>query len=621
MATPLAKKAEVKVRAFQPSWTEEWGFVFQKNRAVCALCFENVVCQTSSVKRHFETKHEKTFKDQADKAESIKRAVSRYGKQANTLKIFAIAKNHTTEARYRIAHCIAKRGKPFTDGEYIKEAFLCSSEVLFEGLPNKETIKSIIKDIPMSTRSIERRIEEMVENVSAQQIAGLKDAVVFSIALDESVDVNDIPRLAVMARYCDSTVREELWCLKPMSDTTKGEDIAKVFMEHFEERGIDIRKIFAVTTDGAPAMVGKQRGAVRLIEEKVGHPIMKLHCIIHQENLCAKMSNSDLNEVMPTVVKVINFIVKRSALTHRQFQSLLEEMDCTCIDIPLHSAVRWLSCRKVLERFVNCFYAIKACLAEKGQNYPELEDEKWVVKLMFLMDITGHLNELNLRLQGAGQTVLDMFDTWTAFVGKLAILSSDVATFTFRYFRHVRELSSQHSISTAEICKYMSELESEFTTRFGDFQKYGPMFSFLIKPDSFDGHELDLSLIDWLDTQDMEMQLIELTSSTLWVTKFAELRKQLETTAVQDHRTCIFTCWTSVPKKFSCLWNVALALLSVFGSTYLCEQIFSHMKNVLSPSRSRLTTDHSEACAQLKVTNYNPQIMELSKGKQGQSSH
>uniref|UniRef100_UPI00358ECE96 general transcription factor II-I repeat domain-containing protein 2-like n=1 Tax=Myxine glutinosa TaxID=7769 RepID=UPI00358ECE96 len=491
-----------------------------------------------------------------DKAESIKRAVSRYGKQANTLKIFATAKNHATEASYCIAYCIAKHRKPFTDGKYIKEAFLCSSEVLFEGLANKEIIKSRIKDIPMSSGSVERRIEEMAENVSAQQIAGLKDAVVFSMALDESMDVNDIPRLAVMARYCDSTVREELCCLKPMSDTTKGEDIAKVFMEHFEEREIDIRKIFAVTTDGAPAMVGKQRGAVRLNEEKVGHPIMKLHCIIHQENLCAKMSNSDLNEVMAT-----------------------------------------------------------------GQNYPEFEDEKWLVKFVFLTDIMGHLNELNPRLQGAGQTVLDMFDTWTAFVGKLAIFSSDVATSTFRYFRHVRELSSQHSISTAEICKYMSELESEFTTRFGDFQKYGPMFSFLIKPDSFDGHELDLSLIDWSDTQDVEMQLIELKSSTLWVTKFAELRKQLETTAVQDHETCIFTCWTSVPKKFSCLQNVALALLSVFRSTYLCEQIFSHMKNVLSPSRSRLTTDHSEACVQLKVTNYNSQTMELSKGKQGHGSH
>ncbi|KAK1902250.1 General transcription factor II-I repeat domain containing protein 2 [Dissostichus eleginoides] len=194
-----------------------------------------------------------------------------------------------------------------------------------------------------------------------------------------------------------------------------------------------------------------------------------------------------------------------------------------------------------------------------------------------------------------------MFDTWKAFVGKLAVFSDDVATSTFCYFTHLKELSTQHSISTSEICKYISELESEFTTRFGEFQKYGPMFSFLIKPDSFDGHELDVSVIDWLDTQDMIMQLIELKSSTLWMTKFAELRKQLETTARHDHSTCIFTCWISLPEKFSCVRKIALALLTVFGSTYLCEQIFSHMKSVLSPSRSRLTTDHSEACVQLKV--------------------
>lgn len=92
MAAPAAKKA--KTRAFQSTWTREFGFVFLKDRAVCTLCCENVVCRTSSVKRHFETKHEKTFKDQADKAESIKRAVSRYDKQASSLKDFTTVKHH-----------------------------------------------------------------------------------------------------------------------------------------------------------------------------------------------------------------------------------------------------------------------------------------------------------------------------------------------------------------------------------------------------------------------------------------------------------------------------------------------------------------------------------------------
>ena len=62
----------------------------------------------------------------------------------------------------------------------------------------------------------------------------------------------------------------------------------------------------------------------------------------------------------------------------------------------------------------------------------------------------------------------------------------------------------------------------------------------------------------------------------------------------------------SFPERFNCLKKIACALLSAFGSTYLCEQIFSHMNHILSPLRSRLTTEHSESCMKLKVTNYTP---------------
>lgn len=87
-----------------------------------------------------------------------------------------------------------------------------STEVFFDGLPNKETIISGIKE----THSVIRDDE--------QQTTGLKDAMVFSVTMDEIVDINGI-----MAKYRDSNVREELCCLKPMTDTTKGEDIAKAF--------------------------------------------------------------------------------------------------------------------------------------------------------------------------------------------------------------------------------------------------------------------------------------------------------------------------------------------------------------------------------------------------------
>lgn len=47
-----------------------------------------------------------------------------------------------------------------------------------------------------------------------------------------------------------------------------------------------------------------------------------------------------------------------------------------------------------VEKFVDCFEAIKAFLAEKGPNYPELDNENRVVKLIFLTDIMRHLKKL-----------------------------------------------------------------------------------------------------------------------------------------------------------------------------------------------------------------------------------
>ena len=62
-------------------WSEEWGFVLQRDHVPCTLGLDRVVCWTSfSIKHHFETKHGKAFKGEADKAELIKRGVSRYGK-------------------------------------------------------------------------------------------------------------------------------------------------------------------------------------------------------------------------------------------------------------------------------------------------------------------------------------------------------------------------------------------------------------------------------------------------------------------------------------------------------------------------------------------------------------
>ena len=139
----------------------------------------------------------------------------------------------------------------------------------------------------------------------------------------------------------------------------KGEDILKTFIDYFGGRGVDIRKIFAITADGPAALDGKNKGFTKMVEAKIGYPILTLHCIFHQDNLCAKISSSGLNKVMTTVTKVVNFLLAHSSLTNWQLQAFLEEVDSVYKDIPLHCSVRWLSYGKILERFVECFDEIK----------------------------------------------------------------------------------------------------------------------------------------------------------------------------------------------------------------------------------------------------------------------
>ena len=77
------------------------------------------------------------------------------------------------------------------------------------------------------------------------------------------------------------------------------------------------------------------------------------------------------------------------------------------------------------------------------------------------------------------------------------------------------------------------------------------------------------------------MQLIDFKASLLWASKFDDLRKSLET--AENLQASILTCWKFLPERFDCMKKMAIALLSVYGSTSLCEQIFSHMKVILIP--------------------------------------
>ena len=161
-----SKKLKLDVRSFQEFWTTDFRFVSRDDQVVCALCCQNTVCRTSSIKGHFQTKQEKFLKDDAEKIESLKKAVSRYKKQSSIFEKVIHSTNRTIKGCSKVAEVIAKNGKPITDGVFVEKAFLNCAEVLFDDLPNKCTIISRIKDMAISPRTVQRRITDKVTDVT-----------------------------------------------------------------------------------------------------------------------------------------------------------------------------------------------------------------------------------------------------------------------------------------------------------------------------------------------------------------------------------------------------------------------------------------------------------------------
>ena len=62
---------------------------------------------------------------------------------------------------------------------------------------------------------------------------------------------------------------------------------------------------------------------------------------------------------MSVVVKIVNVIVARSSLIHRQFNDFLIEIEAEYGDLLLYAEVRWLNRENVLNRFVILIVAIQ----------------------------------------------------------------------------------------------------------------------------------------------------------------------------------------------------------------------------------------------------------------------
>ena len=215
---------------------------------------------------------------------------------------------------------IARAKKPYNEGSSLKKCLCDIVEILFF---ENDKLKRILSDVQLSRHTVERRISDIDMVIEPQLHSDFQTCEYFSVALDESCDIQDKPQLAIFARFIstDCLIKEELLDIVPTKDRVCGIDVKEAIMAAIEKINLPIAKLTSIITDEAPAMIGSVNGLVGLCKADQTFPEpWSFHCIIHKEQLVSK--SLKLNNVMKTLIEIVKYI-STHALHHRQFKNLI----------------------------------------------------------------------------------------------------------------------------------------------------------------------------------------------------------------------------------------------------------------------------------------------------------
>uniref|UniRef100_A0AAR2KEC7 DUF4371 domain-containing protein n=1 Tax=Pygocentrus nattereri TaxID=42514 RepID=A0AAR2KEC7_PYGNA len=565
MASAKKRKVDSENRQFSSVWTDEFCFILPDRanaKPTCLLCSQTVaVCKVANIKRHFETRHSNFNENFPAKSEirrqKIASLIASYNHSVTTIHKTTSAQENATTASLRVSWNLAKAKKPFTDAELIKTCAIdMVEEVLSHDEKTRKTVVDLLKHVPLSDNTAMRRVEVLAEDCLCDLLSRLKKTDFVSLAIDTSCDRTDIEQLSVFVRFFDEKdFREELLCLLPLHGRTTGEAIFSELTQFFERNGLDISKVTSVVTDGAPSMVGQQKGLVSRLAAVIP-ALTAFHCIIHKS--------------------LVNFIRESSSLQHRLFRALLEEMSAAHHDLLLHNDVRWLSKGRVLERVCELHDELCSFLGnlqnEKAHSFLKfLNDSKEMAYVHFLCDITSHLNQLNLQLQGKNHTIADMYEAVEAFRLKLDLFQRDIQG---------RKL---HFPKLQQHCE-KNKMQEDAVMQ--SFNLSSEILLFLRQPFSVsaDGQWTAEAkrLLPSLDEASLQMEILEISKSDL-------LKEQHKDVSVTEF-------WINMIPQFSQARQIAMLLLTAFPSTYICESSFSSMNIIKTRYSIRVC---SLSCIQL----------------------
>ena len=310
-------------------------------------------------------------------------------------------------ASLNISNMIAKKCKPFIEGEFIKNCMLNAVEIICP------EYLDTFKKIKLSNDTISRRINSLALNVNEQLKELCKNFKYYSLCLDDTKDYTGISQLSIFIRGINDNfeITEELLGFVAMGNKTSS-TIFYHLNKLLEIYNLDLAKLRGITTDGAPSLLGIKNGLVKKLKvhlfKNTGNSsqLKNFHCILHQEQLIAKSIKS--KEIIDLVINILKEFRNKNNL-YNEFKIYLKNHHAKYQKLLFYCDTRWLSKGNSFKRFYILLDHLSKFLEKKGIK-TNIGDRKWQFNFAFIVDITLILNEINIKLQGKNNFIYKMYN-------------------------------------------------------------------------------------------------------------------------------------------------------------------------------------------------------------------
>ncbi|XP_071154595.1 zinc finger protein 862-like [Mytilus edulis] len=343
---------------------------------------------------------------------------SRHAKSGDHLMAITRQKNTSINTDTGIKDIVVKQ---MSKDDKVVKLYLKAAYHLAKQEQSKAQFKPLLEllnttqEVPLDTvaytshQSITEFQSVLSSIVKKNKIFDINNSAGFSISIDESTDLANKKRLITFVEYIHNHVKETCFLsnIQISSGTANAEMITNLVLTDLKSNGLDINKLYGISTDGASVMTGKKTGVVVRLREHVP-TLIGVHCAAHKCSLAtsqAARSITELQSYSRTVSNIFHYFSNSALRSNklRQIQSLLNLPELKYAEV--HS-VRWLSLDRAVQVIFRTFPALVVALSHEAASNPtakglhnEVTQYRFIMFTHLLLDILPFLTRMSKVFQ------------------------------------------------------------------------------------------------------------------------------------------------------------------------------------------------------------------------------